>query len=258
MTAGAGGGRRRYWLAHAALPAAAGLVLLAACELGGLDLEWSDRFFRPERGGWYLKNAWWAEDLLHRGGRAAVVLVALAAGVLALVAARRSRWAAWRRPALYVTVAIAVCGASIGLLKAVSVRPCPWDVDRYGGAARHLALFERPPAGMPAGRCFPSAHAGAGFSLFALYFALRDRARRAAGWALVVAIGVGSAFGFAQIARGAHFASHNLVAALWCWFVALALYEWLLAPSRGAAGAGSAADTVDTPPASAPPAASSR
>lgn len=241
--------RRRFWICHALLPLAGGLALLVWFERSGLDLAWSDRFFVAERGGWYLKNSWWADDLLHRGGRAAVIAVALAAAVLAATGSGRRRWAAWRRPALYVVVALAACGASIGGFKAASPRPCPWDVDRYGGPLPLLGLFEARAPGTPAGHCFPAAHAGVGYSLFALYFALRDRSRRAAGWALAAALVVGSAFSFAQIARGAHFASHNLASALWCWIVTLALYEWLLAPSRGAADRGSAAESEATPPA---------
>lgn len=219
--------RRRFWIAHAWAPLAAGLALLGAFELSNLDLRWSDRFFRPELGGWYLKRAWWAEDLLHRGGRAAVIALALAC--LAVAVRPGARLRAWRRPALYVVVTLAACGALVGALKAVSPRPCPWDVDRYGGRLAHLGLFDPAPPGARSGRCFPSAHASVGFSLFALYFALRDRAPRAAVGGLGAALVTGSAFGFAQVARGAHFASHNLASALLCWSVALALYEWLLA-----------------------------
>lgn len=219
--------RRRYWIVHAWTPLSAGLALLAALELSEFDLRWSDYFFRPELGGWYLKNAWWAEGLLHRGGRAAVVVLAFALLVLAVRPGVRLR--AWRRPMLYVLATLAACAVLVGGLKASSSRPCPWDVDRYGGGLAHLGLLDSPPIGARPGRCFPSAHASAGFSLVAFYFGLRDRAPRAAVVALVVALAVGSAFGFAQVARGAHFASHNLASALLCWTVALVLYEWLLA-----------------------------
>lgn len=216
-----------------AVPAALGAVLLAVIETLDFDRRWSDAFFRPELGGWYLRRAWWAEVVLHRGGRMMVVLVALVALALALAARGRPRLASWRRPALYVVLTLASCSALVGILKALSPRPCPWDVDRYGGRWPHWSLLEPAPPDAVGGRCFPSAHAAAGFSLFALYFATRDRSRRVALWMLAGGLGTGTAFGFAQVARGAHFASHNVVSALICWYVALGLYEWILSPVAG-------------------------
>lgn len=221
-----------YWLMHAAAPLAVGALVLAWIDRRDLDLLWSDAFYRPELGGWYLRRAWWAEDVLHRGGRLVVIAAGVAALVGWLVARRSARLALWRRPALYVVATIAACASLVGILKAASDRPCPWDVARYGGASPHWPLFASAPPTAGAGRCFPSAHAATGYSLVAVYFGLRDRRRRAARWALVGALAVGTAFGFAQVARGAHFTSHNVVSALLSWYVALALYEWLLSGLR--------------------------
>lgn len=251
-------GRRRFWLAHAVLPLAATTALLAWLERSGADLRWSDAFFRPTEGGWYLRKSWWTEDLLHRGGRGVVVALAVAAAVVAWRPGARRRDGLLRKRARYVLAVMAAATASIALIKASSPQPCPWDVDRYGGRLQRLALFEEPAEGLPPGRCFPSAHAGTGYSLLALYFALRDRSRRAALAALVATAALGTAFGVAQVARGAHFASHVVASALWCWLVALVLYEWLLDPARSGNSTPARADGPPPSAAASPPDAARR
>jgi membrane-associated PAP2 superfamily phosphatase len=58
----------------------------------------------------------------------------------------------------------------------------------------------------------------------ALYFALRDRNITAARIGLLGGLTVGTLFGYAQMARGAHFLSHTVWSAGICWFIALGLY----------------------------------
>ena len=187
------------------------LVLLAVlAEATGLDQRLSDVWYDPARG-FFLKHSWWAEDLIHDAGRA---LVALAGGAALLIGVLSSRM---RRPALYLFMAIVLSTGAVAILKAMSSRPCPWDLERYGG-------------GGSAGGCFPSAHAATGYSLMALFFALRDRGPRLARAGLLLGLGLGTLVGFGQIVRGAHFLSHNLWSAAVCWAVAAALYE---GPFRG-------------------------
>ena len=179
-------------------------VLAFLSEVTGLDHFLSDAWYDPARG-FVLRHSWWAEGLIHDGGR---ILVALAGIAALLVWILRKR-----RAALYLFAAIALSTGTVAILKAMSGRPCPWDLERYGGAGS-------------AGGCFPSAHAATGYSLMALYFVLRGR--RLAG--LLLGFGLGTLFGFGQIVRGAHFLSHNLWSAAVCWAVAVALYE---GPFRG-------------------------
>jgi membrane-associated PAP2 superfamily phosphatase len=183
-------------------------ILAVLSEATGLDARLSDAWYDPARG-FFLKHSWWAEGLIHDGGRVLVALAGIAALLVGVLSSRN------RRPALYLFTAIALSTGTVAILKAMSGRPCPWDLERYGG-------------GGSAGGCFPSAHAATGYSLMALYFALRGRGPRLAG--LLLGFGLGTLFGFGQIVRGAHFLSHNLWSAALCWAVALALYE---GPFRG-------------------------
>lgn len=198
------------------LPLLAFALLAILSEATGLDLRLSDAWYDPARG-FACKHSWWAEDLIHDAGRAFVGLAGVSAGLLWGLSFRLPRLLPWRRSALYLFAAIALSTGAVAVLKALSSRPCPWDLERYGG-------------GGSAGGCFPSAHAATGYSLMALFFALRGRGRSAAVAGLLLGLGLGTLFGFGQIVRGAHFLSHNLWSAAVCWAVAAALYQ---GPFRG-------------------------
>ncbi|ELN4741044.1 phosphatase PAP2 family protein [Escherichia coli] len=75
---------------------------------------------------------------------------------------------------------------------------------------------------------WPGGHAAAGFALFALFFALRDRRPNVAHVALIAATSLGTLFSLVRMAQGAHFFSHNLWTALLCWLICLTLYDLML------------------------------
>jgi len=210
------------------LPLLAFALLAVLSEATGLDGRLSDAWYDPARG-FSFKHSWWAEDLIHDAGRAFVALAGASAVLVWALSFRVPRLLPWRRPALYLFAAIALSTGAVAGLKALSGRPCPWDLERYGG-------------GGSGGGCFPSAHAATGYSLMALYFALRDFSPRLARAGLLLGLGLGTLFGFGQIVRGAHFQSHNLWSAALCWAVAAALYRVafrgdLSAASRSRGGA---------------------
>ena len=108
----------------------------------------------------------------------------------------------------------------IGILKQVTAAHCPWDIVRYGGYADYVQdWFARSRA--DAGRCLPNSHAGAGFSLLALYFAGWAGGHRGWRWSgLAIGLLAGVLFGLVRTVQGAHFASHSLWSAAIDWLVA--------------------------------------
>ena len=80
------------------------------------------------------------------------------------------------------------------------------------------------------GQCWPGGHASSGFTLFALFFALYDIRPRAARWALITAISLGSIFSLGRMLQGAHFLSHNVWTALIDWMVCALFYRLMLYP----------------------------
>jgi membrane-associated PAP2 superfamily phosphatase len=227
-------GSRLFWRNHAVWPLLGFLLAFGLVEILGLDRHIASAlYFDTTSAHWLGTGAgdWWAHELLHDQGRwlvrgvAAVAILIWLASFL-LPAVRR-----WRAPAGYVGLSMVVATALVGGLKAITNVDCPWDLAGFGGQNPYVPLFADRPDYLPQARCFPGAHAASGFALLSLYFAARDSAPRRARLFLWLAIAVGCLFAVGQEARGAHFFSHDLVAAALVWFAVLGLYAWLLKPA---------------------------
>jgi membrane-associated PAP2 superfamily phosphatase len=215
-----------------------------------LDLRLTAAFFDPVTHRFPLREQWVAQHVLHDAAR-----WLSAAGVLALllVAAagtwgRNPRWRAAREPALFTLLAGVASAWLVAALKHQSQHSCPWDLSLFGGAFDHFRLLAAAPAHPGPGQCLPSGHASTGFMwIGALYAAARWPRETPwaalggwqAGWAVFAL-----ATSLVQVARGAHFLSHVLIAAALCWTVACALdaawqrlgaWKPLRLPQRGTA-----------------------
>lgn len=202
-------------------------ALLLCVDFSALDFQ-IERYFYTPGAGFVWRNHWFFEDLLHDHAKTVVILF-FAGMLLALLLSFRVRaLRAWRRELGYTVLAMGLATGIVTPLKALTEVQCPWSLQAFGGVERYSHLLEaRAPAQKP-GRCWPGGHASTGFSLFALFFALRDRrpvwARRALGLALVL----GTVFSLGRMAQGAHFLSHNLWTLLLDWLICLVCYRWLL------------------------------
>jgi membrane-associated PAP2 superfamily phosphatase len=214
----------RFWLTHLILPVALFAAAAAACELTDVDLTLADRYFDFARGVWPLRDAWWADWLIHQRGRDLIACIGggALAGWLASWFSGRFKANRWRL--FYLALVIGLTAVAVAGLKKATHRNCPWDIDRYGGSAPYTRLTEPPPQACGPGNCFPAGHASGGFSLFAGYFAWRDRKRRLAKAWLAAGGLLGSVYGWTQMVRGAHFLSHNVWSAIICWLMALLVY----------------------------------
>jgi membrane-associated PAP2 superfamily phosphatase len=217
--------------------ALASFGLIVAWEASGRDLALA---------GWYgtvsgfrWRDAWWARDLLHNGER----LLAAAAWVLfAAYALAAPRGHPPRSGRLFWLAVTSACLVLVPAAKRFSASSCPWDLAPFGGAAPYVPhwLLDRFDGGP--GHCFPSGHAVASFAFLGLYFLWRDHGRARASVALAVVLAVGLVFGWTQMLRGAHFASHVMWSAWLCW-VACAAAAWA-GRRHGAARARSSAAAV--------------
>lgn len=208
------------------IPLAAMLVLLA-CDPSAVDFAIA-RWSYSDAGGFVGRNSWFLEYIMHIAIKDVVVAFGAVVNVAFVASLLRPRWHRWRRPLGYLVLALALSTAVTKPLKSFTEVHCPWSLVEFGGGEVHTPLLsERAPTAKP-GRCWPGGHASTGFSLFALFFVLRDSSPRLARAALLFALGLGTALSLGRMLQGAHFLSHNIWTALLDWTICLGLYRLVL------------------------------
>ncbi|GAA0315636.1 PAP2 family lipid A phosphatase [Psychrobacter aestuarii] len=120
----------------------------------------------------------------------------------------------------YLLASIITVPSVIGLLKAATHVSCPNQLSVFGGAAPYLSLWQDIAMHSDA-KCFPAAHASAGFGLLALAYLPRLRDYRA--WILSAVLLLGWVMGVYKMMIGDHFFSHTLVSMLLSWALVCAL-----------------------------------
>ncbi|MEL0619946.1 PAP2 family lipid A phosphatase [Psychrobacter proteolyticus] len=120
----------------------------------------------------------------------------------------------------YLLIILVIVPATIATLKGVTHVSCPNDLAIFNGDLPYLNLWQNIIAATPA-RCFPAAHASAGFSLYGLAFlpTLRKYC-----YQIVISVTVlGWTMGLYKMLFGDHFFSHTLVSMLLSLTIACAL-----------------------------------
>jgi membrane-associated PAP2 superfamily phosphatase len=218
------GARSDFLLRHLG-PALLVLIVLLALDRTGVDSAVSRWFFDPVARTFPLRHNASLEVFGHQAPKLVVALAGSCVIALLLVTFALPELRPQRRLLVFLSLSLALAPLAVVLLKAGSVRHCPWSLQEFGGYAPRLSLLDALPPGVEPGRCFPSGHAAAGFCLVAFYFAGlslgRPRAACAGFWSAVAA---GMGLGMVRVVQGAHFISHNFWAALVCWLVILGLY----------------------------------
>lgn len=209
------------------IPVGAALILLLL-ELTPLDMDLAKRFYSAADGGFVGRYSFFLEDILHDRAKQLVILFSVLA-ILGLVGTFiLQRLKPYRRELGCLVLSLGLATAFVSPLKTLTGVQCPWSLKEFGGQETYSALLSpRPPTDKP-GRCWPGGHAATGFALFALFFALRDRKPRMARQAFAFALGLGSVFSISRMMQGAHFFSHNVWTAIFCWMICLGLYYLLL------------------------------
>lgn len=199
---------------------ALGLLAVLAWDAAGLDLGVSRLFGTAV--GFALRDHWLTEGVLHNGARwlAWALAIVLVVGIWRpLPFARRLS----RRERVAWVAATLACVILIPLLKRVSLTSCPWSLAEFGGTASYVSHWLVGVADGGPGRCFPAGHATAAFCFLPGYFVLRQAAPGAARAWLLATLAAGLLLGGVQVVRGAHYVSHSLWTAWWCWALSLAM-----------------------------------
>jgi len=120
----------------------------------------------------------------------------------------------------YLLIILAIVPATIATLKGVTHVSCPNDLVIFNGDLPYLNLWQNIVAATPA-RCFPAAHASAGFSLYGLAFLPTLKKYRYQIFTTVTILGW--TMGLYKMLFGDHFFSHTLVSMLLSLAIACAL-----------------------------------
>jgi len=120
----------------------------------------------------------------------------------------------------YLLLVLAIVPATITTLKGVTHVSCPNDLVIFGGELPYLNLWQNMVAATPA-KCFPAAHASAGFSLYGLAFLPTLKKHRYQILKIVTLLGW--SMGLYKMLFGDHFFSHTLVSMLLSLTIACAL-----------------------------------
>ena len=200
----------------------AGLLTLVAWEASGGDLALARLY--GDGTGFVWRDAWLTSTVLHTGGRwlAWAVLAMLVCNALRAVTTGPPR-----HERLYWLAATVAGLVLVPTLKRFTSTSCPWDLVPFGGTVPYVPhWWFRVVDGGP-GHCFPSGHAVAAFAFFSVYFLWRAYRPGLARGALAAVWVLGGVFGWAQMARGAHFLSHTLWSAWCCWAIcSAAAWGW--------------------------------
>ncbi|MBL0162550.1 MAG: phosphatase PAP2 family protein [Xanthomonadales bacterium] len=210
-------------------------VLFAAAALSLRESSWDlrieDFFYDPALHAFGLRHSPWLELLGHQLLLVVPIGIGLLAGVAAIASPRFEALRAWRPVFWALLASVCIGPLVIGILKQFTAAHCPWDIVRYGGYADYAQSWFAS-SRVEAGRCLPNSHAGAGFSLVALYFAGWASGRRGwRWWGLAIGLAAGLLFGFVRTAQGAHFASHSLWSAAIDWLIASLVFVPLICVS---------------------------
>jgi membrane-associated PAP2 superfamily phosphatase len=216
-----------FW--HVAVALGIFALVLLIVQVLDLDRRLAAFFYDPSIGGFPLRDHWLVEGIDHVAARDAVIILAISVLVVWFGARRLPGLQHVRLVVLFVFAGMVLSSLVVHGIRSASSTHCPYDLQEYGGKvvadgqARRIGENEIP------GKCWPSAHASAGFCLFSWYFAARSMGRRRLGaYLLAGAVLFGIALSAGRIAQGAHFASHCIWSAIVCWFVTVALYRLML------------------------------
>ncbi|WP_253477416.1 phosphatase PAP2 family protein [Pseudomonas kilonensis] len=215
-----------FWLCLTVpIVAAITLVLL---EWTDLDMDLARLFYDPAAGSFIGRHSFFLEDILHDRAKEVVIVFSVLAVLGFISSFFIARLKPFKRELGCLVLSLALATSFVTPMKAVTAVQCPWSLKEFGGKETYSELLSPRPATDKPGRCWPGGHAATGFTLFALFFVLRDRRPRLARQALIFAFTLGTVFSLGRMMQGAHFFSHNVWTAVFCWLICLGCYYYIL------------------------------
>lgn len=194
-----------YWIALALC----GVLLSRNTNWDMTILDW---FFDANQQSFPLKDqALWSKTF-HQGSKNLTIILWLSMAAWAYRIRDRTELTPW----IFVLISALLAVSINGWLKAQSAHSCPWALTHFGGHADYFRLLAALPDNPGPGHCLPSGHAAVGFMWLPLIYASACWWPRHLKRISITVISFGLFCGGIQIARGAHFPSHIIMAAAVC------------------------------------------
>lgn len=211
---------------HFVIPLALFVVAIAGLEFTSLDFQISENFYNTKLHEWPYKEDWLIETVIHKKGQAfSKIMGGVVLSFLLFSQRKNSSLYRYRKSLLFLFIASITGPIITAILKSNTTIYCPWDLKLFGGEKPYIRLFDNVPGEHAIGHCFPSGHAGGGFTFISLYFFLMVVNPKYKILGLFGGLLLGTVYGIAQQMRGAHFLSHDIYALMVCWFSSL---TWFL------------------------------
>lgn len=188
-----------------------------------IDLRLADAMFSTADHVFSWKDNWFASVFMHRWVKYFLIVAGLAIlGLLMVDFYCSSRWLNRDTRKKFAVAALSFIAVPtvISVIKSQSIHHCPWDLQRYGGYAPYLRLFDYLPDGVKAGHCFPAGHASSGLWLASFAVFWLPKRPRMALIVFIAGLTPGLILGWVQQMRGAHFLTHTLWSA---WIASLVI-----------------------------------
>ena len=163
-----------------------------------------------------LARRYWSHNWFNERSRSATWLPSLFANMTS-------------RELGYLLFTIILVPTTIALLKSMTHVSCPNHLAVFNGDLPYLTIWQNILAQTPQ-KCFPAAHASAGFSLFGLAYLPHWRPQRRK--IIIAVIIIGWIMGLYKMSIGDHFFSHTLVSMLLAWAGACGLAVLMFANTR--------------------------
>lgn len=213
-------------------PLIIGIVLTVFVLLFNLDLQLAD-LFRTEGGEWVWKGLAFERFIYKVSPVPAFVAFGLGT-IVAIGSFWKTTWKRWRRIGLCLSLCMLLGPGLVvnGIFKEFYGRPRPKQTEQYGGKMEFRPVWV---VGIPhKAKSFPCGHASIGFFFMAGYFIYFKRNHRTARRWLIFGLLYGALIGYARMARGGHWFSDVVWAAVFIYYTSY-LSAWicgLLAPGE--------------------------
>ena len=191
--------------------------------LTDLDFKAAAFFYHPSEEGnpWPWKD-WWRWHFLYQYAYSFTIIVACSSLLAIVLTYFLPGLRSFRRPALYLLLAIALGpGLVVNLVfKDHWGRPRPAQISEFGGPHSYIPPLQM---GHTGEKSFTCGHCSVGFAFFALYFLARKRK----AFYLALTLIFGLTLGLTRMSAGGHFLSDILWSAYLVFFVDwLVYYGW--------------------------------